>query len=132
MLAITMEGLVKTSVIAIAFAAAGILLSGCMPDFYAPGAALADKHEGPMMLATATSESIAAMFPKGTTKAQVVQVLGAPHTSTNSSDGSSTHLFSHNFTSYERKFVQVQTLVVEYDSGGAVQKTTLSNSNSSW
>jgi hypothetical protein len=113
------------------------VLSGCYSlnpyaGLYAPGGELADKHEGPLLLADITDESINAMFPKGTQKAQVMQVLGTPGYSSSSTDGLSLQTFTHIFTSYERETVDVQSVTVEYDATGAVAKLTLSRSNNSW
>ncbi len=124
-----------------ALIAAGLSLAACVPMYdysynesamYAPGGQLADKHEGPMILVSATDQSLNAMFPKGTSKAQVMQALGNPASSSTVSDGTSTQFFTHNFTSYRMKSVQIETLVVNYDKTGAVSILTLSKSNSTW
>ncbi len=41
-------------------------------------------------------------------------------------------MFTHNFTSYRMKNVQVETLIVNYDKAGAVSMLTLSKANNSW
>ena len=124
-----------------ALIAAALSLAACVPMYdysyseaamYAPGGQLADKHEGAMILASATDASIAAMFPKGTNKAQVMQALGNPTSSSTVSDGTSVQVFSHNFTSYRMKTVQLETLVVEYDRASTVSKLTLSKSTNTW
>lgn len=124
-----------------ALIAAGLSLAACVPMYdysyneaamYAPGGQLADKHEGPMILVSATDQSLNAMFPKGTSKAQVMQVLGNPASSSTVSDGTSNQVFTHNFTSYRMKMVQIETLIVEYDRANSVAKLTLSKSNSTW
>jgi outer membrane protein assembly factor BamE (lipoprotein component of BamABCDE complex) len=124
-----------------ALIAAALSLAACVPMYdysyseaamYAPGGQLADKHTGPIILASATDSSIAAMFPKGTSKAQVMQALGNPTSSSTVSDGTSNQVFSHNFTSYRMKSVQVETLIVNYDKAGNVSTLTLSKSNSTW
>lgn len=96
---------------------------------YQPGQALADRHGGSMWLATATEESIAATFPKGTAKARVIQFLGSPASSSKGPDGATSQTFRHSFTSFKTKIVQVQTLVVEYDARDAITKTAFSISN---
>lgn len=115
------------------------MVAGCVPfysgyeqNMYAPGGALADKNEGPAILASATDASLAAMFPKGTQKAVVMQALGNPGTSSTSTGGKSTQMFTHNFTSYARKTVEMQMLMVEYDEKDTVSKLTLTKSNNKW
>jgi|SRR5690606_20536739 hypothetical protein len=119
------------------------MVGGCVPyyagydnmytqNMYAPGGQLADKNEGPMLLASATDASLAAMFPKGTNKTAVMQVLGNPLTSSTSSDGKSTQSFTHTFTSYARKLVDMQILTVEYDKQGGVANLTLTKSSNTW
>jgi outer membrane protein assembly factor BamE (lipoprotein component of BamABCDE complex) len=115
------------------------MVSGCIPlyagyeqNMYAPGGTLADKNEGPAILASATDASLAAMFPKGTKKAVVMQTLGNPQTSSTSTGGKSTQLFTHTFTSYARQVVDMQMLMVEYDENDAVSKLTLTRSNNKW
>lgn len=124
-----------------ALVAAGLSLAACVPMYdysyseaalYAPGGQLADKHEGSMILVSATDQSLNAMFPKGTSKAQVMQVLGNPASSSTVSDGTSNQVFSHNFTSYRMKSIQMETLIVNYDKTGTVTTLTLSKSNSTW
>ncbi len=121
--------------------AASSVLAGCMPwDFipynetslYAPGGQLADKHEGTMVLASANDASVTSMFPKGTPKSQVTQILGVPTATSNDSTGDSTQSFSHTFTSYQRKFVEIQNLTVQYDKKDMITKTTLHNNRSTW
>lgn len=119
--------------------AAASLLGGCVPyyagyeqNMYAPGGALADKHEGSMVLASVTETSLNAMFPAGTPKANVMQSLGNPMSSSSSSDGTSSQVYSHTFTSYARKVVEMQTAVMEYDKAGLVKKITYSNTTSTW
>ena len=115
------------------------MVGGCVPyyagyeqNLYAPGGTLADKNEGPAILASATDSSLAAMFPKGTPKTAVMQVLGNPVTSSTSTDGKSTQSFSHSFTSYARKLVEMQILTVEYDKSGGVSNMTLTRSSNTW
>ncbi len=115
------------------------MVGGCVPfyagyeqNMYAPGGALADKNEGPAILASATDASLAAMFPKGTQKTAVMQVLGNPMTSSTSTDGKSTQSFTHSFTSYARKLVEMQILTVEYDKKGGVSNMTLTKSSNTW
>jgi|LNFM01.2.fsa_nt_gb outer membrane protein assembly factor BamE (lipoprotein component of BamABCDE complex) len=124
-----------------ALIAAGLSLAACVPMYdysynesamYAPGGQLADKHEGSMILVSATDQSLNAMFPKGTSKAQVMQALGNPASSSTVSDGTSNQVFSHSFTSYRMKNIQMETLIVNYDKTGAVSMLTLSKSNSTW
>ncbi|MGB3289120.1 MAG: hypothetical protein WBA83_07600 [Burkholderiaceae bacterium] len=127
---------------AVVLALSGVA-GGCVPyyagydnmytqNMYAPGGQLADKNEGPMLLASATDASLAAMFPKGTSKTAVMQVLGNPLTSSTSSGGKSTQTFTHTFTSYARKLVEMQMLTVEYDSQGMVSGLTLTKSSNTW
>ena len=124
-----------------ALIAAGLSLAACVPMYdysynesamYAPGGQLADKHEGSMILVSATDQSLNAMFPKGTSKAQVMQALGNPASSSTVSDGTSNQVFSHSFTSYRMKNIQMETLIVNYDKTGIVTTLTLSKSNSTW
>lgn len=134
----------RTLLTAAALVAAGATLAACVPMYdysynpynesamYAPGGALADKHTGPMLLASSTDASLAATFPTGTPKAQVMQALGVPTSTSTTSDGTSAQVFSHNFTSYRMKSVQISTLVVEYDRAEKVSKLTLQKSNSTW
>ncbi|HEY4135285.1 MAG TPA: hypothetical protein VGO34_08720 [Alphaproteobacteria bacterium] len=128
----------KKLLILAALIAAGTLLAACVPygyseaNLYNPGGALADKHTGPQILASSTDVSLSAMFPKGTSKAQVMQALGNPSSTSTTSDGTSNQVYSHNFTSYRMQTVQVETLVVEYDRSNAVSKLTFSKNNSSW
>ena len=128
----------KTIALAV-LAASFITVAGCVPvpmydeqSMYSPGGALADKHQGPMVLSGATEATVNAMFPKGTQKAQVMQVLGAPTTNSTSSDGTSSQMYSHSFTSYRRKQVQSEALMVQYDKNNAVSALTLTTSNNSW
>lgn len=131
---------IMTKLTLAALLGAGLTLAACMPyDYgyneaamYSPGGALADKHTGPILLASSTDASLDAMFPKGTAKSQVLQVLGNPASSSSSSDGTSNQIFSHNFTSYRMKSVQIETLIVEYDRANTVQKLTFSKSTSTW
>ncbi len=125
----------------IALSAAGLSLAACIPMYdpsyheaamYSPGGALSDKHEGSMILVSATDSSIAAMFPKGTNKAQVMQVLGNPTSSSTVSDGTSHQMFQHTFTSYRVKSLQSETLLVEYDRANTVAKLTLSKTTHNW
>ncbi len=118
--------------------AIGLLFSaGCVPmmydeaSLYAPGGALADKNEGPQVLATATDASVAVMFPKGTPQSQVMQVLGNPMT-TSVSDGIVVQTFSHSFTAYQAQYVQIESLTVQYDKKGTVSKLTFSKSTNHW
>lgn len=118
--------------------AIGLLFSaGCVPMYdteaslYAPGGALADKNEGPQILATATDASVAAMFPKGTPQSQVMQALGNPM-STSISDGIAVQMFSHSFTAYQAKYIQTESLFVEYDKKATVAKLTFSKSTNHW
>lgn len=127
---------IKQAVVILALSS---VVGGCVPyyagyeqNMYAPGGALADKNEGPAILASATDASLAAMFPKGTQKAAVMQLLGNPMSSSTASDGTSTQMFSHTFTSYARKFVEMQMLMVEYDTKGEVSKVTLTKTNNTW
>ncbi len=124
-----------------ALVAAGFTLAACVPMYdysynesamYAPGGALADKHTGPLILASSNDVSLNAMFPVGTAKAQVMQALGNPASSSTSTGGTSSQVFSHNFTSYRMKSVQIETLIVEYDKADKVSKLTFSKSNSTW
>jgi len=126
---------IKTSVVLLALAGMG----GCVPyyagyeqNMYAPGGALADKQEGPAILASSTDASLNAMFPKGTQKTVVMQALGNPMTSSTSTDGKSSQVYMHTFTSYSRKMVNTNMLTVEYDKNGGVSNLTLSKSNSTW
>jgi hypothetical protein len=120
--------------------AAALTLHGCIPfyggyneqNLYAPGGALADKDEGSMVLASANETSLNAMFPKGTSKAAVMQGLGNPMSSTTSSDGTSSQVFSHTFTSYSRKTVQMQMATMTYDKSGNLDKVTFSNTVNNW
>jgi hypothetical protein len=116
-----------------------LAVGGCIPyyggyeqNLYAPGGALADKHEGSMQLASATEASLNTMFPKGTPKANVMQGLGNPMSSSTSSDGSSSQVYTHSFTSYSRQTVDMQTAVMEYDKNGLLSKLTFTNTNSRW
>ncbi|HUG57089.1 MAG TPA: hypothetical protein VL002_02500 [Candidimonas sp.] len=115
------------------------IVGGCVPyyagyeqNMYAPGGALADKNEGPAILASATDSSLNAMFPKGTQKTVVMQALGNPGSSSTSTDGKSTQSFTHSFTSYARKLVEMQILTVEYDKKGGVSNMTLTKSSNTW
>lgn len=123
----------------VAISATAIMLSGCVPyyagmeqNMYAPGGALADKNEGAMALASATESSLNTMFPKGTSKAVVMQTLGNPVSSSTSSDGTSVQVFSHTFTSYARKTVQMQMATMEYDKSGTLSKLTFTNTTNTW
>jgi len=118
---------------------AAVLLGGCVPyyagyehNLYAPGGTLADKSEGSHVLAGATEASLNAMLPAGTSKSVVMQVLGNPFSSTSSSDGSSAQTFSHTFTSYSRKMVQMKMAIVEYDAGGLLKKLSFTDTTSTW
>ena len=62
----------------------------------------------------------------------VMQSLGNPMSSSSSSDGTSSQVYSHTFTSYARKVVEMQTAVMEYDKAGLVKKITYSNTTSTW
>jgi len=124
-----------------ALIAAGLSLAACVPMYdysyseaslYAPGGQLADKHEGSMILISATDQSLNAMFPKGTSKAQVMQALGNPTSSSTVSDGTSVQMFQHSFTSYRMKSLQAETLLVEYDRANTVSKLTLSKVTNNW
>jgi outer membrane protein assembly factor BamE (lipoprotein component of BamABCDE complex) len=124
-----------------ALIAAGLSLAACVPMYdysyseaamYSPGGQLADKQEGPVILASATDSSLAAMFPKGTNKAQVMQALGNPASSSTVSDGTSVQMFNHSFTSYRMKSLQAETLIVEYDRANTVTKLTLSKVTNNW
>jgi hypothetical protein len=115
----------------------GLGLGGCYyPDptigMYSPGGALADKHDGPMILASANEATIAAMFPTGTTRDRVLQTLGAPATSVSNSDGTTAQSFMHTFTSYAQRYVKTEILVVTYDSAGVIKSTSLSASKNTW
>jgi len=102
-------------------------------DLYAPGGALADKREGPELLATATDSSLSAMFPKGVaTQAQVMQALGVPGATSSTSDGTSVQVFTHSYTAYQARYVQIESLAVEYDHKGTVSKLTLTKSSNRW
>ncbi|MCW2237694.1 hypothetical protein [Azospirillum canadense] len=129
----------KKSIALVALAASFIAVAGCVPvpmydeqSMYNPGGALADKHQGPMVLSGASEATVNAMFPKGTPKSQVMQVLGAPTTNSSSSEGTSSQLYSHTFTSYRRKQVQSEALMVQYDKNNTVSALNFSTSNSSW
>lgn len=115
----------------------GLVLNGCVyPDptygMYSPGGALADKSEGPVILSSADDNMIKTMFPTGTGRDRVMQSLGVPKTTSSNSDGTTVQIFSHTFTSYQRKFVQVNMLTVTYDAESKVKSTSLSKSNSTW
>lgn len=115
----------------------GLVLNGCVyPDptygMYSPGGALADKSEGPVILSSADDNMIKTMFPAGTGRDRVMQSLGVPKTTSSNSDGTTVQIYSHTFTSYQRKFVQVNMLTVTYDTESKVKSTSLSKSNSTW
>lgn len=115
----------------------GLVLNGCVyPDptynMYAPGGALADKSEGPMILASADDNMLKSMFPIGTGRDRVMQSLGVPKTTASNSDGTTVQVFSHTFTSYQRKVVQMSMLTVTYDPEGKVKSTALTKTNSTW
>ncbi|SIS36899.1 Outer membrane protein assembly factor BamE, lipoprotein component of the BamABCDE complex [Insolitispirillum peregrinum] len=128
------------SVKALSLSALGLALatSGCMPydpyyaNPYAAGGALADKDEGPAMLANVDETSIKALIPVGTPKERVVQMLGAPLSTSALSNGKTAHVYSHTFTSYSRRFVDMQMLNVEYDASGKVSTTTLTKTHSTF
>ncbi len=115
----------------------GFVLNGCVyPDptynMYAPGGALADKSEGPAILASADDNLLKTMFPAGTGRDRVMQLLGVPMSTSSNSDGTTVQIFSHNFTSYQRKIVQINMLTVTYDPEGKVKSTSLTKTNSTW
>jgi hypothetical protein len=101
-------------------------------NMYAPGGALADKHVGTMSLDGATEVSITSLVPVGTTKSQVRQTLGSPASTAMNTDGTSSEVFTHTFTSYQNKLIRMETLAIEYDASANVSKTTLTHTNSTW
>lgn len=128
---------VKKIVTVTALLLGGLVLNGCVyPDptygMYSPGGALADKSEGPVILSSADDNMIKTMFPAGTGRDRVMQSLGVPKTTSSNSDGTTVQIYSHTFTSYQRKFVQVNMLTVTYDTESKVKSTSLSKSNSTW
>ncbi len=128
---------VKKIAMVAALLVGGLVLNGCVyPDptygMYSPGGALADKSEGPVILSSADDNMINTMFPAGTGRERVMQSLGVPKTTSSNSDGTTIQVYSHTFTSYQRKFVQVNMLTVTYDPQGRVKSTSLSKSNSTW
>jgi hypothetical protein len=124
----------------VAIILASTVMSGCIPFYsgynessmYAPGGALADKATGSPVLATATETSINTMFPKGTSKSVVSQRLGAPNSSSTSSNGTSSQVYTYSFTSYQRKSVQAQTVIMQYDKSDLLTKVDFSTSTSTW
>jgi outer membrane protein assembly factor BamE (lipoprotein component of BamABCDE complex) len=112
------------------------VVAGCMPyddsDLYAPGGALADTNSGSMVLASATDSSVAAMFPKGMAKSQVVQILGQPDSQTNSSNGLSQQIFMHHFISPMKQNLATEVLSVEYDKNDKITKTDFSQTKTKW
>ncbi|TCT03766.1 hypothetical protein [Paralcaligenes ureilyticus] len=106
-----------------------IALTGCNAIFETiatqPGNALADKQAGTVQLATATQESLTRMFPIGTDKAAIIQALGEPQTTTNSSDGASQQFYSYTFTSHRQKLIASRTAAMEYDKASKLTKLTL-------
>ncbi len=119
---------------------ASTALSGCIPfysgyseaNMYAPGGALADKSTGSPLLASATEASVNTMFPKGTSKAVVMQQLGTPTSSSTSSNGTSSQVYTYSFTIYQRKFVQSQTVIMQYDKANLLTRVDFSTSKSTW
>jgi hypothetical protein len=61
-----------------------------------------------------------------------VQGLGNPMSSTTSSDGTSSQVFTHTFTSYSRKTVQMQMASMQYDKSGNLDKVTFTNTVNNW
>lgn len=116
----------------------GVSLGGCVyggyneAALYAPGGALQDKHDGPVVLASSTNESVNAMFPAGTPRARVMQVMGNPTTTTTNSDGTTVQVFMHSFTSYARKFVETEMLAVTYDPKSEVKSLQFTKSRSTF
>ena len=113
-------------------------MSGCVPSYYSeaslysPGGALADKHDGPQLLASVDANSVNAMFPAGTPRDRLAQALGAAMTNTSNSDGTASQVFVHSFTSYSRKFVETEILNVVYDNKAQVSKLELTKSRSTF
>ncbi|WP_428247272.1 hypothetical protein [Ferrovibrio sp.] len=133
----TLGDAVKKFVTVSAVLLCGLVLNGCVyPDptynMYAPGGALADKSEGPVILASADDNMLKTMFPVGTGRDRVMQSLGVPKTTSSNSDGTTVQIFSHTFTSYQRKVVQMNMLTVTYDPEGKVKSTALTKTNSTW
>jgi hypothetical protein len=119
--------------------AAGLSLGGCYyggydttASLYVPGGALADKHEGSMVLATAATESLNAMFPAGTPRSRVMQVMGAPSTETANSDGTTSQAYMHSFSAYARRFVETEVLNVTYNAKSEVKSLQFSKSRSTF
>lgn len=63
---------------------------------------------------------------------KVVQLLGQPQTNMQQSNGITTQVFTHSFTSYSRHLIDTQVLSMEYDAAGKVTKTSLTTSQSTW
>jgi hypothetical protein len=124
--------------VVVALLSSGLLMSGCVPTYYseaslyAPGGALADKHDGPQLLASVDANSIKAMFPAGTPRDRLAQALGTAMTNTSNSDGTTSQVFMHSFTSYSRKFVETEILNVVYDDKAQVSKLELTKSRSTF
>lgn len=114
-----------------------LTLSGCVTyseeSLYSPGGALADKAEGPVLLSTATAESINAMFPAGkATQGQVQAALSRPQNVSQSSDGTTVEIYSYTFTSYKAQRVDSSTLSVVYDPQRIVKETRLMQNQNRW
>ena len=122
----------------VALLSSGLLLGACVPSYYseanlyAPGGALADKHEGPQLLGSVDANSIKAMFPIGTPRDRLAQTLGNAMTNTSNSDGTTSQVFMHSFTSYSRKFVETEILSVVYDDKALVSKLEVTKSRSTF
>jgi hypothetical protein len=120
------------SLLSLFFSGCGVLLK-TEEDLYLPGGALADKVEGPAVLATATAESIGVMFPVGkTSQAQVRAALGTPSFVTQSSDGTSLDMFSYQYTQFRAQRIRSASLSVTYDANRIVKETTFSANDTTY
>jgi outer membrane protein assembly factor BamE (lipoprotein component of BamABCDE complex) len=127
----------KTFIAAIAVVFLSLSLTGCAvmfdeEDLYRPGGSLADKVEGPTILATATPESVAAMFPAGTAQVRVQQALGSPTTTIQNADGTVSESYTYTFTQYKAQRVTYNSLTVTYDKARKVKTTAFSAHQSKW
>jgi outer membrane protein assembly factor BamE (lipoprotein component of BamABCDE complex) len=118
-------------------------LTACLPmdfygdggipgSYYEPGGALADKHEGPMILANATQEQMLALVPVGMTKEKVIELLGAPASVSQASDGSSVSAYRHTFTSSRQQFVKLEFLTITFGADKKVSKVDASVNSNHW